>query len=100
MRQLTYQKCCWCVQKDFDCRKLLIRDRSGPWVLGGDFNVIRFSDERKGGDNNVRDMNHFNDLVANLQLVEIPLTERRFTWTSMIENPSLVRLDRVFVPTD
>lgn len=68
--------------------------------MGGDFNVIKFLDKRQRGDTNARDRDHFNDLIANLDLVDIPLAERQFTWSSVRETPTLAKLHRVFVSVD
>lgn len=71
--------------------------RLGTWVIGGDFNVVRFSDVRKGEDLNVQYRGQFNELIANLGLIEIPMTKYRYTCFSMREEPSMVKLDSVFV---
>lgn len=71
--------------------------RSGPWIIGGDFNIVRFSDERKGRDLNNRDRGKFNELISNLGLIKIPMTEHRYTWSSMRVELSMAKLDRVFV---
>jgi hypothetical protein len=39
----------------------------------------------------------FNDLINLLELLEIPLVDRAYTWSNKRENPTLVRLDRCFV---
>ncbi|KAJ3691188.1 hypothetical protein LUZ61_020352 [Rhynchospora tenuis] len=39
----------------------------------------------------------FNSLIAQLNLVEIPLTGRKFTWSSKRPTPSFSRLDRAFL---
>lgn len=71
--------------------------KSEPWVLEGDFNFVRFLDERKGGDLNTRDRGHFNELIGTLGLLEIPLMKRHYTWSSMSEDPYMAKLDRVVV---
>lgn len=48
--------------------------------------MVRFMDDRLGGDRNDRERAVFSDLIANLCLTEIPLTDRRFTWTNMRDN--------------
>ena len=57
------------------------------WMLGGDFNLIGSPHDRNrpGGDTN--NMLMFNSLIQQLDLVEIPLKGRNFTWTNMQELP-------------
>jgi endonuclease/exonuclease/phosphatase family metal-dependent hydrolase len=45
-------------------------------------------------------MGRFRRLLNELELVEIDLLGRQFTWSNEREAPTLVRLDRVFVTTD
>ncbi|XP_028059328.1 uncharacterized protein LOC114263032 [Camellia sinensis] len=51
-----------------------------PWCMGGDFNEIRFLGERKGCSRRDRGMNDFNELIDQLNLVDLPMKGRRFTW--------------------
>lgn len=53
-----------------------------PWVLGGDFNVIRFSLERKGGCPIFADVRAFSDWIRHQELVDLPLDGARYTWTN------------------
>jgi hypothetical protein len=66
------------------------------WVLGGDFNLIRSPENQNkhGGDTN--EMNLFNEVISDLDLVEIPFSGRNFTWSNMQEDPLLVKLDWIF----
>lgn len=71
-----------------------------PWIIGGNFNIILYGHERLGGDTNHGDREAFNNTIAELGLIEITITDRRFTWSNMRENPSLAKLDRVLVSTE
>ena len=53
------------------------------WMLMGDFNFIRCTDNRNlpGGD--INDMFIFNEIIGHLGLLELPLMGRRFTWYNM-----------------
>lgn len=64
--------------------------------------MVHFYSERKGMDNNCRDRQDFNYLISDIVLVEIPLRDHRYTWSrsSMREEPSLAKLDRVMVSED
>lgn len=44
-----------------------------PWVLGGDFNIIRFSNERKRGCIIGQAMKDFSDWIRHHELVDLPL---------------------------
>ena len=73
---------------------------TGPWVLGGDFNMI-YSAEDKNNDNlNCAMMGHFWRFVNDVDLKEVPLIGRRYTWSNEREAPTLVKLDRVLCTSD
>ena len=68
-----------------------------PWLLIGDFNLIRFPNERN---NNIfcrSEADAFNDTIDQLALLELPLLDRQFTWSNKRMSPTLVRLDRVLI---
>lgn len=71
----------------------------GPWVILGDFNLIRYPPEKNNDRFDRRLENAFNDTIRSLGLIELPLSDRRFTWTNRRDPPTLARLDRVFVNT-
>lgn len=66
------------------------------WMILGDFNFIRWPENRSrtGGDHN--NMMLFNNIIINLDLVEIPLKGRAYTWSNMQDQPLLEKLDWVF----
>jgi len=70
---------------------------SGPWILAGDFNLVRNSAEKNTGTLNVPLCSHFNDTLDRLGVVELPLLDRLYTWSNKRSSPVLARLDRVFV---
>ena len=65
-------------------------------VLGGDFKLIMNPGNvnKPGGD--IIEMNMFNELISDLDLVDIPFSGRNYTWSNMQTNPLLVKLDWVF----
>lgn len=74
---------------------------SGPWIIGGDFNVIRFGAGKSNGSRTTRSMHDFGTFVINsLEMWESPLTNGRFTWTNGQDNPIVSRLDRFLVCLD
>lgn len=72
----------------------------GPWMIAGDFNMI-YSSEDKNNDNvNRVMMGRFRRFVNDLELKEIPLLGRRYTWSNERASPTLVKLDRVLCTND
>jgi len=69
----------------------------GPWILAGDFNLIRSASDKNSGNVNHRLCTLFNDTLEKLGVVELPLLDRLYTWSNKRQNPTLARLDRVFV---
>lgn len=67
---------------------------NGAWVLGGDFNIMRFSGERDGPVIHLRSMQSFNDTIRYLALSDPPIMSRRFTWTNDRNPPTSAKLDK------
>lgn len=67
------------------------------WLLTCDFNLYRGPDNRNkpGGDHS--EMQLLNNTIIDLDLINIPFSGRRFTWSNMQLDPLLVKLDWVFV---
>lgn len=63
------------------------------WYIGGDFNLIRFSQEREGDVSHGNHMVKFGDLIERWNLIDCPLKGVKFTWSNFHERPSLSRLD-------
>eukprot|EP00253_Pinus_taeda_P013830 PITA_13830 len=70
------------------------------WIIGGDFNLIRSLEEKKGG---IRKMDHFmdkfNELIEDLRLVDIQTINWICTWNNRRggKNQIASRLDRFLV---
>jgi len=73
---------------------------NGPWMVMGDFNLTRDPGDKNNGRFNYTEANEFNELINTLCLIEIPLTDRAYTWSNKRDEPTLVRLDRCFVNVD
>ena len=68
-----------------------------PWMIFGDFNLIYYQASDKNNLNmNRRLMGKFRRALDERELMEITLQNRRYTWSNERENPTLVRVDRVF----
>lgn len=64
-----------------------------PWCLGGDFNLVRYSHERKGDVCQDRKMALFGDFINRWRLIDGPLKGAKFMWSNFQDRPSLSRLD-------
>jgi hypothetical protein len=67
-----------------------------PWIILGDFNLIYQAGDKNNLNLNRRLMGRFRRALDNCELMEIALHNRKYTWSNERENPTLVRLDRVF----
>lgn len=54
---------------------------SCPWLLAGDFNLIRWLVDRSSGTHSFRLMDLFNSFISDAAIIDIQLRNRRFTWT-------------------
>jgi hypothetical protein len=66
------------------------------WLIYGDFNMVGKISEKVGKTFNYALSNRFNSLINNLQLLELPLSDRKFTWAKSITLDSFALLDRFF----
>jgi endonuclease/exonuclease/phosphatase family metal-dependent hydrolase len=66
------------------------------WIILGDFNLIRSPENRNRDGGDINNMLLFNRIISQLDLVEIPLKGRAFTWSNMQDNPLLEKLDWIF----
>jgi hypothetical protein len=74
-----------------------IRDTCvGPWIIGGDFNLIFREEDNSNSNINRAMLGDFRRLINSLDLKEIPLKGRRYTWSNQRDAPTLVKLDHVF----
>jgi hypothetical protein len=66
------------------------------WLLLGDFNFIRSSENRNKPGGDIHDMFIFNEIIGHLGLVELPIKGRMYTWSNMQKEPLLEQLDWFF----
>lgn len=62
-------------------------------VVLGDFNVIRRPEERSNDHFNAASASLFNDMIRRVGLQDLPLWDRRFTWSNRQQIPILAKLD-------
>jgi exonuclease III len=70
------------------------------WVMLGDFNLIYRASDKSSGNVNRSLMNQFHRLLEEIEMKELHLHGRRFTWTSGTQAPTQSKIDHVFVTQD
>lgn len=70
---------------------------SGPWVILGDFNLLRDPSEKSNENFDATEADWFNSFINALGLQDIPLLDRLYTWSNNQASPTLCRLDRALV---
>jgi exonuclease III len=73
---------------------------NGPWMLAGDFNMIYKPEDKNNNNVNWALMGRFSRFVNDLELKEIPLLGRKYTWSNGRESPTMIKLDRVLCTSD
>ncbi|GMP96923.1 hypothetical protein CsSME_00045353 [Camellia sinensis var. sinensis] len=63
-------------------------------VYRGDFNEIRNTDKRIGCSRRDRGMRAFNSMVEQLELIDLPMLGRKFTWCNSQTREKWSRIDR------
>jgi hypothetical protein len=75
----------------------LAKDNPHPILIGGDFNLLRFRHEKSKG----RFDDHwpflFNAVIDSLDLREVSMIGRQFTWANSLPDPTFEKLDRVLM---
>ncbi|XP_071685294.1 uncharacterized protein [Lolium perenne] len=72
----------------------------GPWLIIGDFNMILRASEKNNDNLDLGMMARFRDFVRSMELKDLYLHGRLFTWSNARENPTLTRIDRALVSVD
>jgi endonuclease/exonuclease/phosphatase family metal-dependent hydrolase len=71
-----------------------------PLLIGGDFNIIQRKEEKTNNNFNTRWPFLFNAIIESLDLREIALSGRQFTWASRHTIPTYKKLDRILASVD
>lgn len=85
-------------------RKKLWREIAGvlgvwdiPGCVVGDFNTIRFVEEKNRDIAANRGMTEFSNFISDCDLIDLPLYGAHYTWSNFQEDPICCRLDRMLV---
>lgn len=68
-----------------------------PWCIGSDFNEIRAISERVGCQRMERGMKDLLDFGNRMELLDLPMLGRKFTWTNFQDHAVHSRLDRFLI---
>jgi hypothetical protein len=71
-----------------------------PFLIGGDFNIMRKPEDKSCGDFDTKWPSLFNAIIESLDLREIVMTGRQYTWVGAGNNPTHEKLDRVLASTE
>lgn len=69
-------------------------------MILGDFNMIRRAREKNKGSINRRVMRRLNSIIDSLQLLELDLNGKKFTWINEQDDPMMSRIDRFLATTE
>ncbi|XP_021991952.1 uncharacterized protein LOC110888748 [Helianthus annuus] len=83
----------------WDALSVIVNSLDGLWIIGGDFNSVRFREERRNCSFKSSCANNFNSFIYDAGLFEYDLRGARFTWRS--ENgKKLSKPDRFLVNSE
>ena len=71
-----------------------------PILVGGDFNILRKMEDKNNNNFNPRWPFLFNAIIENLDLREIDLSGRQFTWANRRDTPTFEKLDRILASVE
>ena len=78
----------------------LAKDNPHPILIGGDFNLLRFPHEKSKGIFDGHWPFLFNAVIDSLDLREVFMSGRQFTWANSLPEPTYEKLDRVLMDTE
>jgi exonuclease III len=72
----------------------------GPWMINGNFNMIYQATDKSNDRLHRRQMGRFRRLLSDLELKQLHLHGRLFTWSNERTHPTLERIDHIFISLD
>ena len=69
---------------------------NNPWLIMGDFNVVRFPSERLGCRRFSSSMREFSDFIENSHLLDLPLSGGTYTWSNGSDPPLCLVLNELW----
>lgn len=69
---------------------------NNPWLIMGDFNVVRFPSERLGCRRFSSSMRDFSDFIENSHLLDLPLSGGTYTWSNGSDPPLCLVLNELW----
>jgi hypothetical protein len=71
-----------------------------PYIVGGDFNILRHSGEKNKNFTHTHTSDLFNSIIHTMGLREIFMHGGKYTWSNKHASPTLEKLDRVLMSHD
>jgi hypothetical protein len=71
-----------------------------PLIVDGDYNILRHSSEKNNTNYDARWPFLFNVIIDGLNLRELEMSGRKFTWANNLASPTFEKLDRIVVTTE
>jgi exonuclease III len=78
----------------------LFLDNNLPTLVSGDFNLVRFQEDKSNGVVNQKWCDKFNAWIEIWGLIEVRMSNRKFTWSNNQVDPILATIDRIFCNTE
>lgn len=73
---------------------------STPWMVARDFNLILDASDKNNANINRRNLGRFRRFVNEMELKDIHLHGRNYTWSNERDRTTMVKLDRILVSVD
>jgi exonuclease III len=71
-----------------------------PLLIGGDYNILRHLSEKCNDRYNNRWPFLFNAIIDSLNLRELEMSGRKYTWANNLNTPTFEKLDRILMTTE
>jgi hypothetical protein len=71
-----------------------------PLIVGDDYNILQHSSEKNNTNYDTRWPFLFNVVIDSLNLRELKMYGRKFTWANNLASPTFEKLDRILVTTE